>query len=70
MENDGRHYCLECELEKAENLDMTLLSASTAPIGGWRFPAYGAMEESVTQIYSGKVMLPVRCRYVLDCGVV
>jgi hypothetical protein len=69
MEIEGKSYSLECGLEKPENFEMKIFSASDQPLGGWRFPAYGIKEASVTQVFSGEVRLPAICRYVLKCGV-
>ena len=70
MISEGNDYLLECVSERMESFDMKTISASDDPLAGWRFPAYGVREPSVSQMFSGEMYLPAKCRYVLTCGVV
>jgi hypothetical protein len=50
-------------LEAPSAIEMTYLAASTEPIGGWQFSAYGQRSLSMTKHFSIELNLPATCRY-------
>jgi glycosyltransferase involved in cell wall biosynthesis len=70
---EGRFHCPNLEsgvelavLESPGKFHARTLKGSRAPIGGWRFPAYGVEAPAVTRLFRGEFEFPVLLRYRLS----
>lgn len=61
----GPAGAVEADGMQGAQLLQHIMVACKAPLGGWRFPAYGLQEAALTQRFTGTIQLPAQYRYRL-----